>query len=360
MRTDDQEPIGQRMVRWCEWQSIACAFLGSPFYAHILELAAVDAAEGGPVAATVSEHGHLDDGSAVPLRLLGRIHRLALTGDVPDVAAHFPDVGGDGDPEAAWIAIRALLEHQPELVRPGLDSPPQTNEVGRSTALLGGLLQVVDRFGLPIRLHELGSSAGLNLRPDRFAYRSEIGDWGADDAPVTFSDCWTGEPLPLGASLRIVERGGCDLAPVDLSTPEGVLTLRSYVWADDAMRLARLDGAVAAARAEPVAVQACPASTYLQGLDRQEGTALVVWHSVVRQYFDAAEDAAVEAELARLGAGATDDVPVVHLSYEREDDDYGTPVIGLRMQTWPGSSPDAGLELLAVGQGHGPPIQWAP
>ena len=50
-------------------------------------------------------------------------------------------------------------------------SPPQTNEVLRSAALLGGFLTVAEETGLPLRCLELGSSAGLNQSWDAYGYR---------------------------------------------------------------------------------------------------------------------------------------------------------------------------------------------
>ena len=52
----------------------------------------------------------------------------------------------------------------------GLDQPPQTNEVGRSAELIGGLLLFDREFGLPVRLFEIGTSAGLNLRAEHYRY----------------------------------------------------------------------------------------------------------------------------------------------------------------------------------------------
>ena len=51
-------------------------------------------------------------------------------------------------------------------------------------------------------------------------------------ARCVLEQAWAGAPLPVGADLRVVERGGCDVSPVDVATEDGCLTLTSYVWPD--------------------------------------------------------------------------------------------------------------------------------
>ncbi len=122
--------------------------------------------------------------------------------------------------------------------------------MGRSAALIGGLLVLVDRFDLPVRLFEIGCSAGLNLRADHYRYRYPGGEWGPADSPVIVDDAWRG-PLPPAAGLRIAERHGYDIAPLDPTSSDGELTLLSYVWPDQPARLERLRGAIDVARRVP-------------------------------------------------------------------------------------------------------------
>ena len=63
-----------------------------------------------------------------------------------------------------------------------------------------------------------------------------------------------GAPDLAGRAARWPSAGGCDLAPIDAATAEGRLRLRSFVWPDQLDRLARLDGALAAAQADPPVV----------------------------------------------------------------------------------------------------------
>ncbi|MCB1040214.1 MAG: DUF2332 family protein, partial [Acidimicrobiales bacterium] len=66
-----------------------------------------------------------------------------------------------------------------------LRSNVQTNEVGRSATLLGGFLEV-GRGGLPLRVLEVGASAGLNLRFDRYRYVAAGRSWGPAQSPLQF------------------------------------------------------------------------------------------------------------------------------------------------------------------------------
>src|SRR5690349_3497850 len=116
-------------------QAQACGRLGSPMYADLLARAADDVERGGPVAGVLA--GHEDDPgpSALGLRLLGSVHRLVLERRAGALATYYPSVGGSWQPDAGWVAFQELLEDQTEAVREWLDRAPQTNEVGRSTAL---------------------------------------------------------------------------------------------------------------------------------------------------------------------------------------------------------------------------------
>lgn len=340
-----------------ESHAVACAFLGSRFYSDLLEHVAGDLRNGGPTAGVLLPWPGDPDDDALALRFLGTVHRLVLSGEAPAVAAHFPGFGAACDPATAWPAIRALCETHGDELRDGLTRPPQTNEVGRSAVLLGGLFAIHAAHGLPLRLHELGSSAGLNLRVDHF--RIEVAPevwWGPADSPVMLPGAWVGSPAPAPTALPIVERGGCDLTPLDPASDEGRLRLLSYVWPDDERRLDRLRGALDVASSVPATVVATPASTYLSALDPEAGSTLVIWHSVVRQYFSSDEEAAVVVQLDRLRDSATADAPVAHLQFEPNfPPGEKIPTFRITVDRWPGSA----TTILGHAAPHGIPARWA-
>ncbi|EST37033.1 hypothetical protein N566_15165 [Streptomycetaceae bacterium MP113-05] len=314
------------LVRMIEVQAAACGELGSPLYESLLTRVARDVRDGGVCAGALAGYEDAPGPDAVALRLLGGVHALVLTGRAPRLAQHYPSAGGDFSPERAdelWAAFCGAVSDGMGEVRDWMTRPPQTNEVGRSTLLLAGALHAAARRRMPVRLFELGSSAGLNLLADRFRLTAPGFAWGPQDSPVALRDCWE-RPVPdwlISAAartpaLQVVERRGCDPDPVDPGTSEGALLLRAYLWPDQRERTARLAGALRLASEIPTQVARADADTFLADVRLQPGTLTVVWHSVMQQYV--AEDAwaRVERELDRLGAESGADVGFAHVAFE--------------------------------------------
>ena len=352
----------EHVARHFRQQAVACARLGSPLYAALLERVAADIEEGGPCRDVLRGHEDATEHDGLPLRLLGGVHALALTGRAEGLAAYYPSTGGVFSPEfpdAAWPAFREAVAAEQAWVREWLTRPPQTNEVGRANLLLAGLLATVPAAQRPVRLFELGSSAGLNLRAEQFRYTAGEFAWGPIDSPVHLADAWTG-PLPewllAGAArhqaLRIVERRGCDPSPIDPLSADGSLALRAYVWPDQRARLERLDGALRIAAKVPATVEASGAAEFLSAVELEPGTTTVVWHSVTRQYVSAPEWAQVEQELDRLAAAAGDDAGFVHLAFEPRE---GDGAFEFRLSRRVGKEPE---RLLATAHPHGLPARW--
>jgi hypothetical protein len=334
-------------------QQIACDSMGSPFYRDLLDRMADDVATGGPVARFLGPRVESAYEEAVPLRLLGGLHRLVLAGRAPALAAHFLSTGGDGDAAAAWLAVVAALDEHGDTIRDALTRPPQTNEVGRSASLVGGFLVVARDTGLPLRLLEVGTSGGLNLRFDRYWYESDGVGYGDAGSPVRFAGLWTRGRPPFDTRVTIADRRGCDRDPVDVSTEDGRLTLLSYVWPGQTERFTMLRAALEVARDFPVVIDRAGIPGWLeQQLDPlASGRATVVFHSIVWQYLTDDERAAAEATLVRAGHRATADAPLAWLRLEPSPDLTHTE---LRLTTWPG----ADERLLARCHYHLGPTEW--
>ena len=347
----------ERFAKQLRTQAGWCRRLGSELYAHLLERAAEDVLANGPVAAALA--GHEDDtgGSALMLRLAGAVHRLVLEGQAPELARHYPSAGGAiGDLDATWRNFRETIARELATIRPLLDRGVQTNEVGRSGALLGGFLTASTESGLPLRLLEVGSSAGLNLRWDRYRYEWARGVFGPIDSPVRFVETFADESPEVPANLEIASRRGCDASPIDPTTDEGRLTLLCYVWPDQAERFARLRGALDVAARVPVTIDRADANEWL---DEQlaapvPGTATVVFHSIVLQYLGHEKAARLRETIAAAGERATRDATLSWLRLEPERGDDGEWIYPVRLTSWPGGED----RRIAISSPHGPPVNW--
>ncbi len=222
-----------------EQQAKACDEMGSPLTARVMRacIAALDetTATGRRVLGWRPEPSDV-----VALRLAGALHSLALQGRDADLANVYPPNSG-GDVEEA---VTAAVKRHDEWICAWLDSPPQTNETGRSAVLLPGFLEIARKTQLPLALNEIVSSAGLNLFFDQFRYRYGDRDWGDPTYPVTLAPQMRGAVPDLSSALTIASRAGSDIAPLDVRNKSDLLRLRSYIWADQSERLARLDAAL--------------------------------------------------------------------------------------------------------------------
>ena len=229
--------------------------IGSGFYAVLLERMRDDAAEGGPTRSALRGHerDRVDEWDA--FRLLAGVHRIVLSGQAPKLARHYPSTNGDGDAEAAWPDVRDLIAAGRAELVDALAHPLQTNAPTRAKALVPALCLIAERTGLPLRLLELGASAGLNLRLDRFRYEQDDQAFGPPDSPVRFTDFLTGDHPSLAAGFEVSERAGCDLNPLDATTDAGRLTLLACIFPDETERFDLLERAIAVARGEPATVE---------------------------------------------------------------------------------------------------------
>ena len=289
--------------------------------------------------------------SALALRFLGAVHRLVLEGRAPALARHYPSAGGAAELDGAWATFRDTLDQHRDTLRALVTSPVQTNEVGRSAALLGGFLLIARETGLPLRLLELGASAGLNLRWDHYRYEQGDAGWGDRASPVRLVDVFPDGFPPGGRRCRVVERAGCDPLPLDPCSAEGQITLLSYLWADQRERIALLRGALEVARRVPAAVDASGAPAWLAArlAAPAPGVASVVFHSIVMQYLSAADRRRVASVLAEAGGRATGRAPLAWLRLEP-----GGEQAEVRLTLWPGGSE----RLIASAGFHGRPVRW--
>ncbi|HLM96424.1 MAG TPA: DUF2332 domain-containing protein [Acidimicrobiales bacterium] len=354
-----------------------------PLADHFRAFATVVERDGGTIYPTISravadddEVLSLLDGATLPQRrpllLLAAVHFLLLSGVEHPLATLYDTVAAvrgtpfdpSGDPAAAFADF--CHEHRGALEGLIATRTTQTNEVGRCTALLPGLCHVAAQYGWnePLSLLDLGTSAGLNLLFDdyAYAYRAAEGDAtltaGAGDSGVTL-ECIARNDLEQLPELRLpamAARVGLDLSPLDPRSDDAALWLLACQWPDNPARFGRLRAALANVRAaaQPPRLERGDMVTDLPQIAATipgDGP-LVVFHSWVAAYLDEAEQRTLADEVRALGGSR----PVHYLYCESP---FETPGLPTPPPPVPREGPDLSTALVYIAPDGAPAIRLA-
>jgi hypothetical protein len=279
----------------------------------------------------------------VPHRLDAAVEWLIDVGDVPDHEAA-PD---------PWSLYRASILDNAGWVRDFVrDRRVQTNEVQRCFALLPIFLTLAGTDGRPLRLIELGASAGLNLLWDRYRYRYRTGRWGpaAASLELTGEERRTVTSDVLRTEVRIGCRVGIDLNPLDVNDADDIRLLRVFAARH---RRARLMNAIATAQADPPPLIR---GDYLELLpdvlaDRDEATLTVVFQTLSAVYQGESQKARLRSIVAEAGSAG----PLAYAwtpTPEEHGQRHGDYPIELA--TWPGPQ----RRFIARMENHGEWLDW--
>jgi hypothetical protein len=320
-----------------------------------------------------------------PLLLLAAVHFLLLSGVDDPLAAYYDTVadvrGTPFDPPARDVvgAFTSFCQlHRRELEDVIATRTTQTNEVGRCAALLPGLCHIASLCDtdVPLSLLDLGTSAGLNLLFDDYAYTYRS---ASDEGVLTAGrlgsavsiECTARDDLRSLPELRLStmgERVGLDLSPLDPFSDDAVLWLLACQWPDNPARFGRLRGALSNARASdnPPRLERGDMVADLPRVAASIAgtTPLVVFHSWVAAYLDEGQQRRLAAAVGALGAAR----PVHHLYCETP---FETPGLPTPPSPVPREGPDLATALVHIGPDsepvrladthpHGYWIRWWP
>jgi hypothetical protein len=315
-------------------QSLACTALGSPFTGRVCALLAERLTDDTAFGHRILNWPGQPQRDVLPLRATGALNALSRSGRAATLAAAYPPHEADNETLAAAIA-EGIAAHDAFLAG-FLDSPPQTNEVARSGSLLGGALHLAAMTRLPVDLYEIGSSAGLNLGFDRYAYKLGGENWGRAGEGVHIEQQWSGALPPLDAPLAIRSRHACDRNPLDPSSEETRERLMAYCWPDQMARKQRLEAALESAARSGFRVENADAADWVERHFARPGTpggVRLLMHSIVWQYLPAEVAARIAAAMEKAGTAATPDAPVAWLRVEPESNQ--APTAAVKLTLWP-------------------------
>lgn len=327
-----------------------CARMGSPFFGALLERAAEAYEHDATLRDLLDRHAHR---SRIGLRLGGAAHFRALRGEAPQIAAHYPSTGGDGAVEPAWKAILDDIHANEAAYDALFERPVQTNEVARAMPVLGAMLALAHEWPLPLRIFEIGSSAGLQLNFDRYHYSGEGWNWGDPASPAHLQNrIARGAPRYLDAPLHVIERRGCDVNPLDPAADDDADTLLGFIWPDQIERFTRLRAALQIAREHPVQVVRADGMTWsrLTAVPR-DGALTVLMHTVVTEHLTPEQRGSLAGAIDELARQAAPARPFAWVRMEPAERGYHTT-----STHWPG----AHEIVIAASDGHAQNLRWYP
>ncbi|HXI87261.1 MAG TPA: DUF2332 domain-containing protein [Parvularculaceae bacterium] len=335
------------------WQAKYCRNFKAPFTAAIIDAAAQDIEDGGPLGDLLNDWSGDPLAGALSLRVAAAaqyLARRAADGALVDLYRRMPS---DPEPLALASLISQIIAENRSLFKEFTDKPVQTNEVRRSAGLLGGFLEIGQRLAMPLDLYEIGSSGGLLMGWDRFRYDFGEFSWGDPGAPALMAE-WRGPRPDWPESVSVASRRGCDINPVDLDDRGAAERAACYFWAEQEDRRARFLSAVEATRGIGATVEKADAATWLRASlkSRPERKAAVIFQSTMMQYLTPDERTTLRNTIADIATTATPADPIAHLRFEPDPIDLSQFAVDLTM--WPGGD----RRRLAYAHPHAEWVEW--
>lgn len=289
---------------------------------------------------------------AMPLRLTGGLHHLYLSGKEPRLAEIYERRVTDQDAIDDLVG-QVVADHGADLL-PWFDSPPQTNESGRSASFMAGLLWLSELVGPRFELLELGASAGVNTMMGRYHYDLNGVQAGPEDSPMRIRPEWRGPPPPQ-AAVEIVSARGCDQNPIDLTDDETAARLKGYIWPEMPARFERMEASIALAKQDPPDVVKADGADWIEEQltrPQEHGVTRVLMHSIVWQYLPQQTRDRITTAMELAGAAATSDRPLAWMSLETNRKTFSHELI---IRYWPGGEEPV---LLGRAHAHGAWLEW--
>ncbi len=282
------------------------------------------------------------------------VHHLVLSGTEHRLAEAFPSVTTDVRPpeEATSDFVDFCHTHLDELGRLVRTRLVQTNVVRRASALRLALAAVGEQVD-GVHLVEIGTSAGIHLRHDRYGYVIGGRRSGRADAAVEIVTDWvsTTDVPDLDRQPTVLSATGIDRNPLDPKSDDDRRWLQALVWPENRLQAELLERALVVVADDPPRLLRGNVTERAGALARElpAGEPRVVFHAATRGHVPREQLPAFDDAIAGLG----EDAPlfVVSLESPRPGDPQPTadgPSFVLRLQ-----EPGAEDRIVALVDAHG-------
>lgn len=197
------------------------------------------------------------EGQPVPNLLLGAVHYLLMKGTDHPLKDYYPSMVCDPKPYTeSFESFKSFcLTYRNEIESILSSKLVQTNEVRRCAYLYPAFGLVHQKTRKPLTLIEIGTSAGLQLLWDQYAYSYGTDEiFGDVQSRLHIRSELIGELLPPLSSTPapVASRIGLDLNIVDLENEVERLWLKSLIWPEHEERLEMFERASSYIGEQPI------------------------------------------------------------------------------------------------------------
>ncbi|MCD5322235.1 MULTISPECIES: DUF2332 domain-containing protein [Pontibacillus] len=219
--------MNQLATRFTEFADQECDG-SSPLYAHLARKIAEDED-------LLDLATHANVGQPVPNLLFGAVHYLLLNEEGKALQSFYPSIADEPEPvEEVYPVFRAFcMDYREALIDLLQEKRVQTNEVRRCAYLYPVFCEIYKRTATPLSLIEIGTSAGLQLLFDQYAYSYGEDEWvGNEEARLYLSAKVRhgNKPALLKSSPPVHARVGLDVHISDITNEEERLWLKALIW----------------------------------------------------------------------------------------------------------------------------------
>jgi hypothetical protein len=250
-------------------------------------------------------------GQHPPMLYLGAVHALLLRGVQHELATFYPSIVGRAarPPASAGTALVHFCTLHHDAIAAIIETRlVQTNLVKRALAFRLGLAEIGRRISAPVHLIEVGASAGLLLRFDRYGYALGGRQFGAHTSPVQLTAEWrSASPVPdLDAVPALASVTGIDLHPLNAASAADRQWLEALVWPENRFEAELLHAALGLVAADPPIIHAGDAVDICPTLAAEvpRGEPRVVFHAMTRMHVPEHRRASSMRPSTRLGGTA--------------------------------------------------------
>lgn len=340
-----------RLKAWFErFAEQECAGV-SPFYEHLSRAIAEDGS-------LLQLAAHCRQGQPMPNLFLASVHFLLLKHPDKALAAYYPSLNGFEHKALPFALFKDFCSaHSREIIALQRTKIVQTNAINRTAYLLPIILSLFER-GTSINIVDIGTSAGLTLNFDHYAYQYSNGKRFGRSPVLIESEIRGGELPKIEPSVRINRKTGIDQNPLDLHEEENARWLQALIWPDRKKRFERMAHAIALAQGADIQLRKGQSiEDFRSVLEQQEkDLPLVVYHTHVLYQFSPEDRKAFWQMLDEIGAARD----LFYLAAEAASilpHDYGESGVLVTLTTY--RNGHKSNRLVARTNGHASWISWA-